>query len=94
MRSTLGLLSRGATSCLGTTTELLLSRYHSLDAVVHVLDKFDFREAESSLVGDVVNVIGRFRVLTVDTSNLNLETVSDGLEFILSGTEIRQGDVN
>ena len=89
MRTTLGLLSGGATSCLSTTTELLLSRYHSLHTVVHVLDKFDFREAESPLVGNVINVIGRFRVLTMDASNLNLETVSDCLEFFLSGTEIR-----
>ena len=55
-----------------TTTKFLLLGNHGLNSVVHVLNKVDFGSAESSLVGDVINVIGRFRVLTVDASNLQI----------------------
>ena len=70
----------------GATAELFLLGNHSLYAVVHVLDEVNFRAAKSALVGDVVDVIGRLRVLTVDATNLNVEFVGDLLELFFLGS--------
>jgi len=46
------------------------------------LDEVSLRAAESALVGDVIGGISRFRVLTVDTSDLDVVLVGDGLELV------------
>jgi hypothetical protein len=63
-----------------TYSEGLLGVNHGLNTVVHVLDEVLLGSAESSLVGDVVGGIGGFRVLTVDTADLDVVLVSDSLE--------------
>ena len=58
----------------------LLSSDHGLDAVVHVLDELLLGAAEAALVGDVVGAVVGLGVLTVDTADLDVVLVSDGLE--------------
>jgi len=81
-------------SGLSRSSELLLSGDHSLNTIVHVLHKLNLRQAKTSLVGYIVDVVGRLRVLSVDTSNLDFETVSDCLEFRHSGAKVRKGNVD
>ena len=90
MRSAFDLLfstSSGSSSRLCTSAKLLLLGDHGLDTVVHVLDKIDLRATKSSLVGNVIDVISRFGMLSVDASDLDMEFVSDGLEFWHSNTK-------
>ena len=78
------LFSLGRSSCLcrgSTTTKLLLLSNHSLDTVVHVLDKFNLATAESPLIRDIVDVVSGLRVLTVDATDLDIELISNFLEF-------------
>jgi len=89
-----GLLTGGSSSSLDASAKLFLLGNHSFDTVVHILNKLNFRETESSLVGDVINMISRFGVLTVNSANLNFETVSNCLEFFLSCTKFRQSNVD
>ena len=39
-------------------------------------------------------MISRFGMLTMDASDLDLETVSNGLEFLLFGTKLGQSNVD
>jgi hypothetical protein len=75
-------------------SELLLSLNHSLDTVVHVLDEVDLRAAESSQVGDVVDVVVSLRVLTVGTSDLHVVLGGDGLELVLLVAKLGELDVD
>lgn len=54
---------------------------HFDDTVVHVLNKFDFTETETTLVGDVVGTVVGLSVLTVSTADLDVVLVSDSLEL-------------
>jgi hypothetical protein len=56
---------------------------HGLDAVVHVLNQLDRASAESSLVGDVVDVVVGLSMLSMGTSDLDMILVSDCLEIFL-----------
>jgi len=58
----------------------LLSCNHSLDTVVHVLNEVFLRAAKSAFVGDIESAVAAFRVFTVDSTNLNVELVSNLLE--------------
>jgi len=71
-------------------SESLLLSDHGFDTVVHVLDEIDLRATESSLVGDIVDVIGRFRVLSMDASDLDVEFVGNSLEVCHFSTELRE----
>ena len=66
-------------------SQLLLFLDEGLDTVIHILDKVDLVSAESSQVRDIENTIIRLGVLTVDTSDLYVVLVSDGLHkrFVL-----------
>jgi len=75
-------------------TQLLLSLDHRLHTVVHVLDKILLGAAESSSVGDVVDVVVSLGVLTVGTADLNVVLVSDSLEVSLVLSEKWQVDVH
>jgi len=61
-------------------SEGLLGGDHSLNTVVHVLDEVLLGAAESSSVGDVVGGVNSFGVLSVDTADLHVEFLGDGLE--------------
>ena len=50
--------------------------------------------SESPLVGDVVDVVSRFGVLSVNSSNLDMELSSDGFEFRHSNAKLWQGDMD
>jgi len=71
-------------------SEFLLLGDHGLDTVVHVLDEIDLRATKSSLVGNVIDVISGFGVLSVDASNLDVELVSDGLECWHLNSKLRE----
>ena len=81
-------------SRLATSTKLFLSGNHGLDTIVHILNKFNFRETESSFVRNIIDVISRFRMLTMDTSDLHFETVSYGLEFVHLSAKFRECDMD
>ena len=72
--------------------QLLLN--HSFNTIVHVLDERHLREAESSLIGDVVDVVSGLRVFSVDTSDLDVVFVSDCLEFVLPSTQFGKLNVD
>ena len=74
--------------------KLFLFGNHCLDAVVHILNEVNLGAAESSLVRDVVHVVGRLRVLAVDASDLDVVLVSNGLEFVHLDTKLGQFDVD
>ena len=67
---------------------------HGLDTVVHILNEIFLRTAETSLVGDIVGSVGRLRVLTVDTTDLDVVLVSDLLESVLVLGELWKLDVD
>ena len=69
-------------------SEFLLLGDHGLDTVVHVLDEIDLRATKSSLVGNVIDVISRFGMLSVDASDLDVEFVSDRLKFWHSNAKL------
>ncbi len=75
-------------------SESLLLLDHSLDTIVHVLNKVDFRAAKSAKVGDIVDVVVGLGVLSVGTSDLDVVLVSDGLELLLSLAELGEADVH
>ena len=75
-------------------SELHLSLNHGLDTIVHVLDEVDLRAAESSQVGDVVNVVVSLGVLTMGTSDLDMVLCGDSLELVLLVAELGELDVD
>jgi hypothetical protein len=54
-----------------------------MDTVDHILNESSLGHTESSLVGDIVGSVIRLRVLSVDTSDLNVVFVGDGVELVL-----------
>ena len=58
------------------------------------MDEINFGNTESPLVRDVVDVVGRLGVLSMDASNLDIVTVGNSLEFGLLDSELGQFDVN
>lgn len=75
-------------------SQSLFSFNHGLDSVIHILDKVNFGESESSLVGDIENTITALRVLSVDSSNLDVILVSNLLELFLVLGKFWQLDVD
>jgi len=59
---------------------LLLKLDQVLDSVVHLLDGLELGQTQTSLVGDVINSSLRVGVLSVDTADLELKSIADGLE--------------
>ena len=98
MRSAFYLLfcsrSRSLSCWLSTTTKLLFFGDHSFDTIVHILYQVNLRSAESPLVRNIVNGVSRLGVLTVDTSDLHMILVSNGLELVHLCTQFGQLDVN
>lgn len=64
-----------------------------LDTIVHLLDGLELGQTQTSLVGDVVDAAGGFRVLAVDTTDLELQAIADGLE-VWAGGGLGQLDVD
>jgi len=69
--------------CLGSLGDGVLSADQSMDTVDHILNESSLGHTESSLVGDIVGSVIRLRVLSVDTSDLNVIFVGDGVELVL-----------
>ena len=74
--------------------KLLLTSYHCLDTIVHVLDEVDFASSKSSPIGDVVDVVSRLRVLTMDSSDLDIVLVSNSLELVHLFTKVWKLDMD
>ena len=53
---------------------------HGLDSVVHILDEVLLGATKSSPVRDIEDAIARVRVLSVATTDLHIELISDALE--------------
>jgi hypothetical protein len=75
-------------------TKFFFFHNHSFDTIVHVLNEILLRPTKSTFVGDVVNVVVSFGVLTVGTSDLDVEFISDLLEYSLALTKVGQVDVD
>ena len=63
-------------------SQSLLSLDHGFDAVVHVLDEVNFGTTQSAKVGNVVDTIVTFSVLSVGSTDLDVVLVSDCLELV------------
>ncbi|KAF1748264.1 hypothetical protein GCK72_024731 [Caenorhabditis remanei] len=71
----------------------LLERDEVGNSVVHLLDGLELGESKTSLVGDVVDSSLRLGVLSVDSTNLELESIADRLEVWL-GRDLWKTDVD
>ena len=69
-------------------SESLLSLDEGVDTVDHILNELLLRSAESSSVGDIEDAVIGLGVLTMDTSDLDVVLLSDGLELVLLGHEL------
>jgi len=58
-------------------SQSLLGSAHGLHAVVHVLDEVNFGTTQSAKVGNVVDTIVTFSVLSVGSTDLDIVLVSD-----------------
>jgi hypothetical protein len=58
-------------------SQSLLGSNHGLHAVVHVLDEVNFGTTQSAKVGNVVDAIVTFSVLSVGSTDLDIVLVSD-----------------
>mgnify|MGYP000323950432 FL=1 len=67
---------------------------HGFNSVVHVLDKLNFVSSESSQVGDVEDAVVCFGVLSVDTSDLHVVLIGDGLMEVLVGHQLWKMNVH
>jgi hypothetical protein len=77
-----------------TGSKFFLFCDHSFDTIVHILDEINFGSTESTFVGDVVDVVVSFSMLTVGTSNLDVEMIGDLLELFLVLSKEGQVDVD
>ena len=64
-------------------SQLLLFLDESFDTIVHILDEINFVSAKSSQVGDIEDTVVTLSVLTVDTSDLYVVLISNGLHKAL-----------
>ena len=80
---------------MGTNySQALFGLDHGFDTIVHILDEFDLVSSESSQVGDIEDTIVSLGVLSVDTSDLYVIFVSDGLMEVWVLHELWKVDVN
>merc|ERR1711990_326844 len=65
-------------------------------SIIHVLDELNLISSESSLIGNVEDSVISLGVLSVDTSDLYEELISDGIEllFVLWPSELWKLDVH
>ena len=82
------------TSVRGSRSEFLLGIDHSLDTIIHVLDKVDFGSAESAQVRDIENTVIGLGVLAMSTTDLYVVFICDGLELILLLGELGKFDMH
>ena len=69
-------------------SQFLLFLDECFDTIVHVLDKVDFISTKSSEVGDIEDTIIGLGMLSMDTSDLYVVLVSDGLHEALVSHEL------
>ena len=65
-----------------------------MDTVDHVLDEGCFSIPESSLVRDIVGSVIGLRVLSMDSSDLNVEFIGNGVELGLVFSKLWKFDMN
>jgi len=75
-------------------SQAFLGSDHRFDSIVHVLDKLDFVSSESSEVGDIEDTVVSLGVLSVDTSDLYVIFIGNGLVEFLVLHQFWQVDVN
>jgi hypothetical protein len=75
-------------------SQAFLGSDHRFDSIVHVLDKLDFVSSESSEVRDIEDTVVSFGVLSVDSSNLYVIFIGNGLVEIFLFHQFWQVDVN
>ena len=75
-------------------SEGLLSVDEGSDTINHVLNKLFLRSTESSSVGDIKDTIVGLSVLSVDTSDLDIVFVSNGIELFLVVHQLWKLNVN
>ena len=54
----------------------------SADTINHVLNEISLRSTKSSSVGDIEDTVVGLGVFSMDTSDLNIVLVSNGVEFL------------
>lgn len=79
---------------MASCSELLLLGDEGLDTVVHVLDEVNFVATETSQVGDVIGTIIGLGVFTMDTTDLDVVFVGNGVEKLGLLSELGESDVN
>ena len=69
-----------------SSSKSFFSSNHSFNTIVHIMNQIFFTSTESPSVGNIENTIVSFGVFTVDSSDLNVEFVSNFVEllFVLS----------
>ena len=75
-------------------SQALLGSDHGFDSIVHVLDKLNLVSSKSSQVGDIEDTVIGLGVLSVDTSDLHVVLVGDGLVKRWVLHQLWQVDVN
>jgi len=75
-------------------SQLLFFADESFDTIIHILNKVDFVSTESSQVGDIEDTVIGFGMLTVNTSDLDVVLVGDGLHECLLFHEFWKMDMH
>ena len=78
----------------GSCSQGFLGSDHGFDTIIHILDELDLVSSESSQVGNIENTIISLGVLTVDTSDLYVIFIGNGLVEILGLHQFWQVDVD
>ena len=62
---------------------------HCFYSIIHVLDKLSLASAKSSFIGNIIDVVIGFSVLTMCASNLNVILVCNCLENVHLFSKVR-----
>jgi len=72
-------------------SQAFLGSDHGFNSIVHVLDKLDFVSSESSEVRDIEDTVVSFGVLSVDSSDLYVIFISNGLVEVFVSSSVLAG---
>jgi hypothetical protein len=78
----------------GLSSQLGLCFHEGSDTVDHVLNEILLRSSESSKVGNIEDTVVGLGVLSMDTSDLNVVLVRDGIELVFLLGKTRKLDMN
>ena len=92
------LYGTGSTCSSSWSSSLLdkcqLSSHHGFDTIVHILYEVLLGSTESSSVGDIEDAVISFGMLSMDTSDLDVVFVGNGVKCGLVFSEVDEFDVN